>query len=93
MEKKSYIVAVDVGSSEVVVAVGSMAEGGVINIECVVAEPTEGVTAGLVDNNQIVASALIRAREAAEQQVGVAITATPTMFLWRTPRTVSHSAM
>ena len=74
MEKKSYIVAVDVGSSEVVVAVGSMAEGGVINIECVVAEPTEGVTAGLVDNNQIVASALIRAREAAEQQVGVAIT-------------------
>ena len=74
MEKKSYIVAVDVGSSEVVVAVGSYAEGGVINIECVVAEPTEGVTAGLVDNNQIVASALIRARQAAEQQVGVAIT-------------------
>ena len=74
MEKKSYIVAVDVGSSEVVVAVGSMAEGGVINIECVVAEPTEGVTAGLVDNNQIVASALIKARQAAEQKVGVAIT-------------------
>ncbi|MBR4853646.1 MAG: cell division protein FtsA [Alistipes sp.] len=74
MEKKSYIVAVDVGSSEVVVAVGSYAEGGVINIECVVAEPTEGVTAGLVDNNQMVASALIRARQAAEQQVGVAIT-------------------
>ena len=74
MEKKSYIVAVDVGSSEVVVAVGSYAEDGVINIECVVAEPTEGVTAGLVDNNQMVASALIRARQAAEQQVGIAIT-------------------
>ncbi len=74
MENKSYIVAVDVGSSEVVVAVGSYGEGGVVNIECVVAEPTEGVTAGLVDNNQIVASALIKARQAAEQQVGVAIT-------------------
>lgn len=74
MDKKSYIVAVDVGSSEVVVAVGSLAEGGVINIECVVAEPTEGVTAGLVDNNQMVASALIRAREAAEQKAGIAIT-------------------
>ena len=74
MEKKSYIVAVDIGSSEVVVAVGSLAEGGVINIECVVAEPTEGVTAGLVDNNQMVASALVKARQAAEQQVGIAIT-------------------
>ena len=74
MENKSYIVAVDVGSSEVVVAVGSYGEGGVVNIECVVAEPTEGVTAGLVDNNQIVASALIKARQAAEQKVGVAIT-------------------
>ena len=74
MEKKSYIVAVDVGSSEVVVAVGSLAEGGVVNIECVVAEPTEGVTAGLVDNNQIVASALVRARQRAEQEVGIAIT-------------------
>lgn len=74
MENKSYIVAVDVGTSEVVVAVGSYGEGGVVNIECVVAEPTEGVTAGLVDNNQIVASALIKARQAAEQKVGVAIT-------------------
>ena len=74
MEKKSYVVAVDIGSSEVVVAVGSLAEEGVINIECVVAEPTEGVTAGLVDNNQMVASALIKARQAAEQQAGIAIT-------------------
>ena len=74
MENKSYIVAVDVGSSEVVVAVGSYGEGGVVNIECVVAEPTEGVTAGLVDNNQIVASALIKARQAAELKLGVAIT-------------------
>ena len=44
--RKNYVVAVDVGSSEVVIAVGSMAEGGTVNIETVVAEPLTGVSAG-----------------------------------------------
>ena len=51
MDNKSYIVAVDVGSSEVVVAVGSPNEGGVLEILTVVSEPTDGVSAGLVDNS------------------------------------------
>lgn len=74
MDKKNYIVAVDIGSSEVVVAVGSMTEGGVMNIEAIAAEHTEGMTAGLVDNSQMVAEALRRARISAEQQAGIAIT-------------------
>ncbi len=71
---KKYIVAVDVGSSEVVVAVGSVADDGKMNIEAIVAEPTEGMAAGLVDNSQIVGKALSAARARAEQIAGVAIT-------------------
>ena len=71
---KKYIVAVDVGTSEVVVAVGSIAEDGMLNIEAIVTEPTEGMAAGLVDNSQIVGKALSTARKRAEQIAGVAIT-------------------
>lgn len=74
MDRKSYIVAIDVGSSEVVVAVGSFAGNGVINIESVVSEPTDGVVAGLVDNSKSVGQALLRARERAELEARVAIT-------------------
>ena len=64
---KKYVVAVDIGSSEVTIAVGTMVEGGVINIETVVREPIAGgVTAGLIDNSQTVAEALRKARERAE---------------------------
>ena len=74
MDNKSYIVAVDVGSSEVVVAVGSPNEGGVLEIWTVVSEPTDGVSAGLVDNSKSVGQALRRARERAEQEARIAIT-------------------
>lgn len=57
-----------------VIAVGSMAESGTINIETVVAEPVTGVSAGMVDNSQTVAEALRRARQRAQEEVGVAIT-------------------
>ena len=74
MDKKNYIVAVDIGTSEVVVAVGSTTAEGMVNIEAVAAEHTEGMTAGLVDNSQMVAEALRKARARAEEQAGVAIT-------------------
>ena len=41
MDKKNYIVAIDIGSSEVVVAVGSLAEGGVA-VDTLVAGIEEG---------------------------------------------------
>lgn len=74
MDKRSYVIAVDVGSSNVVVAVGTVAEGGVLNIETVVSEPTEGVSAGMVDNSKSVGMALRRARERAEKDAGITIT-------------------
>lgn len=74
MEKKSYVIAVDVGSSNVVVAVGTMAEGGVLNVEAVVSEPTDGVSAGMVDNSKSVGVALRSARARAEQIAGITIT-------------------
>lgn len=74
VEKRSYVIAVDVGSSNVVVAVGTVAEGGVLNIETVVSEPTEGVSAGMVDNSKSVGMALRRARERAEKDAGITIT-------------------
>ena len=73
MDKKNYIVAIDIGSSEVVVAVGSLAESGAVNVEAIVSEHTEGMVAGLVDNSQMVADALRRARTRAEEQAGVSI--------------------
>lgn len=74
VDKRSYVIAVDVGSSNVVVAVGTVAEGGVLNIETVVSEPTEGVSAGMVDNSKSVGMALRHARERAEKDAGITIT-------------------
>ena len=62
MEKKNYIVAVDIGSSEVVVAVGTINENNSLEILALATEQTEGVTAGLVDNNEFVAEALRKAK-------------------------------
>ena len=74
MDKKKYVVAIDVGTSEVVIAVGSIADEGTINIETIVAEPCEGMKAGLVDNSQMVTDSLRRARARAEEQAGIVIT-------------------
>lgn len=74
MDQKKYVVAIDVGTSEVVIAVGSIADEGTINIETIVAEPCEGMKAGLVDNSQMVTESLRRARARAEEQAGIVIT-------------------
>ena len=74
VEKKNYIVAIDIGTSEVVIAVGSLAEEGVVKIETIVAENCDGMVAGLVDNSQMVTDSLRRAKEKAEQLAGIAIT-------------------
>ena len=74
MEKKNYIVAIDVGTSEVVIAVGSIDENGGLHIEAVVSEPTEGMSAGMVDNSQSVGEALCKARDKAQEMAGIVIT-------------------
>ena len=50
MERKNYTVAVDLGSSSVVVAVGSKGAEGTLDVACVVSKPVEGVHAGKIEN-------------------------------------------
>ncbi len=50
IEKKDYIVAIDLGDSNIVVAVGSPAEGGRIAIEHIISRPSEGVSYGQIMN-------------------------------------------
>lgn len=73
METKNYIVAVDIGSSEVVVAVGSTTGSNIIKIEAIASEPTIGVNAGLVENNQMVAKALRTALDRVEQELKIKV--------------------
>ncbi len=70
---KNYIVAVDLGSNSVVVAVGSRA-GGRVNVESVVVEPSAGVEGGEVKNVESASAAIRRAVEQAQEALGIRIT-------------------
>ncbi|MBQ3043022.1 MAG: cell division protein FtsA [Alistipes sp.] len=73
--KGKRIVAVDVGSTSVVMAIASVEEDGYINIEGVVSEPlTGGVYAGRIDNSDMVGKAINRAKQRLEKQLNVRIT-------------------
>lgn len=73
-QNKNYIVAVDVGSSKVVVAVASMTDvNNMINIEAVVKKETDGVSAGMVENSQSVSKALKAAIEEVEELLDIKI--------------------
>ena len=82
MERKNYTVAVDLGSSNVVVAVGEKAaEGqmektpeGLLDVACVVTKPVEGVNAGRIENIELVSRAIREAMSEAEEQLGIRIT-------------------
>ncbi len=50
MENKEYIVAIDLGDSNIVVAVGSAAESGRVNIDHIMSRPSEGVSSGQIVN-------------------------------------------
>lgn len=67
------IVAIDVGSSNVVIAVGNVEDNGLVTIRGIVSEPVEGVNAGHVENSEMVSKAVIAAKERIETQLGVKI--------------------
>ena len=71
MEKKSYTVAIDLGSSNVVVAVGSKREDGTLGIEAVVSKPVEGVKAGRIDNIEQAGNAIREAVAEVESTLGL----------------------
>lgn len=75
MERKNYIIAVDLGSSNVTVAVGEQPEdGGLLEVVYVVRKPVEGVNAGQIENSELAGNAIHAAIEEVEQALGCRIT-------------------
>lgn len=71
--KGKQIVAIDVGSSNVVIAVGNVEDNGLVTIRGIVSEPVEGVNAGRVENSEMVSKAIIAAKSRIEKELGIKI--------------------
>jgi cell division protein FtsA len=74
VERKNYTVAVDLGSSNVVVAVGEKVAEGRMDVASIVSKPVEGVNAGKIENIELVSRAIREAMSEAEEQLGIRIT-------------------
>ena len=72
MEGKQ-IVAVDVGSNNVAIAVGNVEKDGLVTIRGIVSEPIEGVCAGHIDNIDMASAAIIKAKKRIEKNLGIRI--------------------
>lgn len=73
MESKSYVVAIDLGTSNVVIGVGLPTDEG-LEIKALVSKPCQGVNAGQVENIELVAHAIDEAKEEIRRQLGIRIT-------------------
>ncbi|MEG2613992.1 MAG: cell division protein FtsA [Alistipes sp.] len=74
MGKKSYTVAIDLGSSKVAVAVGEKNDEGLLDIIAVAVKPVEGVNAGRIDNIELVSRAIKEAVNDVETALEIRIT-------------------
>lgn len=72
--KGKQIVVIDVGSTNVVIAVGAVEDDGRVDIMGITREPVEGITAGRVDNSETVGRAVRTAKERLETKLGLKIT-------------------
>lgn len=72
--KGKQIVAIDVGSTNVTIAVGAVEEDGRVDILGIVAKPIEGVNAGRLENSDTAGRAILAAKESIEQKLGIKIT-------------------
>lgn len=73
MERKNYTVAVDLGSSSVVVGVGEKRADGAVEVVSVVSKPVEGVHAGKIENIELVSRAIREAVGETEETLGIRI--------------------
>ncbi len=73
MEKKNYTVAIDLGSNNVVVIVGSRAENGRVHIDDVAVREVEGVVKGEIKNIEQVAKSIKEAVAEIEERLGIRI--------------------
>lgn len=72
--KGKQIVAIDVGSSNVVIAVGAVEDDGRVDILGIASEPVEGVNAGRLENSDTVGRAVQAAKTKIEESLGIKIT-------------------
>ncbi len=73
--KGKQIVAIDVGSLNVVIAVGAVEDDGNINIQGIVSEPiNKGMIAGRIENIDMVGRAIAAAKSRIEKQLNIRIT-------------------
>ena len=72
--KGKQIVAIDVGSSNVVIAVGAVEDDGKVDIQGIVSEPVQGIAAGHIDNIELVGQAVASAKQRIEKQLNIRIT-------------------
>lgn len=72
--KERQIVAIDVGSSNVVIAVGAIEEDGRVNIKGIASEPVSGIDSGRVENSETAGRAVRAAKERIEQELNIKIT-------------------
>ncbi len=73
MEKKNYIAAIDLGSSSVTIAVGTVDTEGRLEIADIVSRPTDGVTRGEITNRQQVAASIKEVIEEIEHRLSIRI--------------------
>lgn len=73
MERKNYTVAIDLGSSNVVVAVAERSADGRAKVTSVVSKPVEGVRAGMIENIEQVSRAISEAVTETEDALGIRI--------------------
>lgn len=74
MEKRNYTVAVDLGTTNVVVAVGAKDSEGLMDVMSIVSKPVEGVNAGKIENIELVSQAIKAAVTEVEAELGIRIT-------------------
>lgn len=90
MEKKNYIVAIDLGSSSVAVVVASKLPEGKIAIEGHAIREMQGVVRGEIKNIEQVAQSIKEAVEELEQNLGIKITEAYTGISGQHLRCVRH---
>ncbi len=73
MENKKYTVAIDLGESNIVVAVGSKTQDAQIKVEGIVSLPCEGVKAGTIDNIALVEESIKKAVSQIENQLNIRV--------------------
>lgn len=73
MERKNYTVAIDLGSSNVVVAVAERQPDGKTRVASIVSKPVEGVRAGMIENIELVSRAISEAVTETEDTLGIRI--------------------